>query len=1256
MPVDPERIQSIFLAAVEHVSPADRAAVLDRECGPDVELRRRVEALLHAHDDPDSRLDRPFVGEAVPTGPTRAETGEGAGPAAVLGGDVIAKTDEATEPCGEEELPPDPAGARDPRRPPAEGPGDRIGPYKLTREIGEGGMGVVFLAEQERPIRRRVALKVIKPGLDGGRVLARFEAERQTLALMDHPNIARVLDAGATDSGRPYFVMELVEGIPITHFCDERRLTLRERLELAIPVCQAVQHAHQKGIIHRDLKPSNVLVTLYDGRPVPKVIDFGVAKATGPRLSEPTLCTEFGTVVGTVEYMSPEQAELTPLDVDTRSDIYSLGVLLYELLTGSTPVERKRLRAVALHEVLRVIREDEAPRPSSRLSTTEELPSIAACRNTEPRALSGLVRGELDWIVMKALEKDRNRRYETATGLAADLRRYLDDEPVQAGPPSAVYRLRKFARRNRATVLMLSTVMAALLIGAAAATWQAIRATRAETAALAALEEKKRALAAEAAQRGIAASNEQTALAREAEIKAVLDFVEGKVFAAARPAGQAGGLGRTVTLRQAVEVALPFVSTSFAGQPLIEARLRMTLGRSFAYLGEAKIALDQYRTARAIYAQHRGPDHPDTLASMSGLAAAYSVLGRYAEALKLHEETLALRKARLGPDHPDTLASRNGLANAHLNLGRSAEALGLYEETLGGMASMRSAVRPAEALGLYEETLALRKARLGPDHPDTLGSMHNLALCYSVTGRPLDALKLYQDTLALNRAKLGPDHPSTLLSMHNLAVCYRDVARHAEAATLLEQALALWKVKLGPDHPRTISSMGRLAECYEALGRHADQVELRKEILALVKARSGPDDRETVAWMRLLAMSQAASGDRLRGQGRFAEAEREYRDAMRLKPYEAMARGRLYYLGLTLEQHGKLAEAESMYREVLRLDPGFREVRVRLDEILNKQGKVGEAGRERMSRVAPDLADHDRRGALPIRRFLGHSDDVSQAAFSPDGRWILSGGRDGTMCLWEFETGRLLRTFAGHTGNVLSVVFSRDGRNALSSGYDGTVRYWDVAMGTELRRFEGHVGRVFTALLSSDGKRALSCGFDNTVRWWDVETGRPLSLLKVTTGPIRCIALSPDDRRVLSCGQEGLGRIWDLETGTPLHSLGGHTGPLWHVAISPDGRKGLTAGEDKIIIMWDMQTGKEIRRFQGHVSEVNCVAFSPDGKRFLSSSDDLTIRLWDAETGQELGRWTGHDFEVSSVAFSPDGRLALSASRDTCICLWKMPE
>jgi serine/threonine protein kinase len=423
--------RAIFIAALEKDDPAERAAYLDQACSDDRPLRQRIERLLKAHEPADSFLEHRPPGLGVT--------------------------------------------ADDP--PVAECAGTVIGPYKLKEQIGEGGMGLVFVAEQQEPVRRKVALKIIKPGMDSKQVIARFEAERQALAMMDHQNIAKVFDAGATETGRPYFVMELVHGVPITEYCDANKLTPRERLELFMPVCQAIQHAHQKGIIHRDIKPSNVLVTMYDDKPVPKVIDFGVAKAIEQRLTEKSVYTQFGTMVGTFEYMSPEQAEMNAFGVDTRSDIYSLGVLLYELLTGTTPLERQRLREAAFGEIVRLIKEEEPPRPSVRLSTSGALAKVAAARQTDPGKLSRLVRGELDWVVMRCLEKDRSRRYDSASGLARDVERYLKDEPVEARAPSATYRLRKLLQRNKAAVLTTAVVAAALLLGTAVSVWQALRAS-----------------------------------------------------------------------------------------------------------------------------------------------------------------------------------------------------------------------------------------------------------------------------------------------------------------------------------------------------------------------------------------------------------------------------------------------------------------------------------------------------------------------------------------------------------------------------------------------------------------------------------------------------------------------------------------------------------------------------------------------------------------------------------------------------------
>jgi serine/threonine protein kinase/tetratricopeptide (TPR) repeat protein len=739
----------IFEAALDRASPTERVAYLDEACAGDAELRRRVEDLLAAHAEPGSFLESPAdLGDAT----------------AQLGA-----ADSADRPVSS---------------PIIEGPGTRIGPYKLLQKIGEGGMGVVYMAEQEHVIRRRVALKIIKPGMDTDQVIARFEAERQALALMDHQNIAKVLDAGTTESGRPYFVMELVRGVPITEYCDQNRLTPRERLELFVPVCQAIQHAHQKGIIHRDVKPSNVLVTLHDGRPVPKIIDFGVAKAIDQRLTERTLFTQFGAIIGTWEYMSPEQAELSGLDVDTRSDIYSLGVLLYELLTGSTPLERAKLREAAYSEILRKIRDEEPPKPSTRLSESRDtLPAISAQRKTEPAKLARLVRGELDWIVMKALEKDRTRRYETANGLARDIERYLGGDPVEAGPPSAGYRLRKFARKYRTPLRLMTAFGLLLIIAAAMSTWQAIRATRAERAAR---QERDRAVEA------------------ESEAKAVIDFLRNDLLAQASSLEQSrmwpgASPDPDVKVRTLLDRAAERVGAKLSRQPLVEAIIRETIGTTYLFLGRFGPAEQHLERALNLHRHEQGEAAPETMTAMSGLQWLYLLQGKMNEAVTLGTKTLELCRKAQGEEHSDTL-------EAMIALGYTYTVHGDYRE----------------AEPLLTKGLEVSRRAHGENEEVTLGAMERLSDLYLCRGELAETEWLLTRSLEAIRKGRGEEHLFTLDTMCRLGELYLAQGKYAQAETLLARAVEASRRLLGLEHYLTLwgsRALGRSCQFQGEQGR-----------------------------------------------------------------------------------------------------------------------------------------------------------------------------------------------------------------------------------------------------------------------------------------------------------------------------------------------------------------------------------------------------------------------------------------------------
>jgi eukaryotic-like serine/threonine-protein kinase len=854
--------EEIFYAAVE-LPGGERATFLENACAGQPALLDRVEALLRSHD-------------------------------------LIGFMEDCT-------------GA--PHAPAVEQAGERIGRYRLQQEIGEGGFGVVWMAEQVEPVTRRVALKIIKAGMDTKEVITRFEAERQALAMMDHPNIARVFDAGATDKGRPFFVMELVKGIPVTQFCDGHEFTTRQRLELFSDVCSAIHHAHQKGVIHRDIKPSNVMVTLHGDKPVPKVIDFGIAKATRGRLTERTLFTRFEQFIGTPAYMSPEQATLSGLDVDTRSDIYALGILLYELLTGTPPFDEKSLISAGYDEMRRIIREVNPPKPSTSLGRASGMrrATLAKSRHVSPEGLRRLVEPDLDLIVMKSIAKDRERRYETANDLALDIRRFLDHEPVSAMSPGAGYRFRKFAHRNRVALRVTAAIFMVLVAATVVSTSMAVRAWNAEK------------------QSNQKASDE--IVARKLADEALINAENTSRFFAGAIHSPANG-GSNMTVVEAINLAIEELEKKFSAPTQQDIDRQDNILWTLHTLGFTRRIIPIQEKIRNFCANTYGPHHGKYLISSLNLAFYIRVAGPDSDrekAIRILEELVAAEPgwpADKGKEWLETLAN---LAECYEKSNRRMRALKLREKallhcrksyaddsrmTLSAMTHLATALcdkgRMQEAIALREEVLATYRKTNGDLHERTLSSTHHLANLYYLDGQNDRALKLREGVLPLFRKELGEKNPDTLIAIHNYAESCFDAGRKDQALQLLEEVWALRPEVSGLKNKDTLEAMHDLATCYCETGKLEEALKLREKVLPLRSELLGADNPDTLEAMTNLAIS-------LRSARKLPEALGLQEEAITimnrvLKEQHPFLKAALEHRALILEMTGGKDEVEILRR------------------------------------------------------------------------------------------------------------------------------------------------------------------------------------------------------------------------------------------------------------------------------------------------------------------------------------------------------
>jgi WD40 repeat protein len=1027
--------------------------------------------------------------------------------------------------------------------------------------------------------------------------------------MMDHPNIAKVLDAGTTDGGRPFFVMELVKGMPITRYCDEHKLTPRQRLELFVPVCQAIQHAHQKGIIHRDLKPSNVLVALYDDRPVPKVIDFGVAKAAGQSLTDKTLMTGFGQIVGTPEYMSPEQATLNNLDIDTRSDVYSLGVLLYELLTGTTPLDRNSLGKAAVLEILRIVREVEAPRPSAKLSSIDTLPSVAANRGTEPAKLCRLMKGELDWLVMKALEKDRTRRYETANGLARDIQRYLADEVVEARPPSVGYQVRKFVRRHKGQVIAASLVLLALLGGIVGTTLGLFEARRQEQIARDETAEKEKARVAEAE--------------RVKERDAALDEANYQLDSSSFLLAVAAYDNRDV---YTARLRLESIQAKHRGWEWYYLRRQCT-GGIFTLHGHTNW----------IGSVAFSPDGKRIVTGSGDQTAKVWDAQTGTQQLELRGHTGGVYSVAFSPDGTRIVTGGED-RTARVWDART----GTFQRELTGHTSRVQSVAFSPdgkriVTGSEDQTARVWDARTGTRQLELTGhtgTVWNVAFSPDgkriVTGSWDGTAKVWDAQTGTLQLRLtgwvlsvafSPDGTRIVTGSLDHAAKVWDAQTGTQQLELKGHKNGVYCVAFSPDGGRIVTgSHDFTARVWDAR-KGSPQLELKGHTGGVRSVAFSPDGTRIVT----------GSND---------QTARVW-DARTGTPQRELEGHKGWVLSVAFSPDGTRIVTGSWDDTAkvwdARTGTPQRELEGHTHAVLSVV--FSPDGTRIVTGSWDDTAKvWDARTGTRQLELKGHTGGVYSVAFSPDGTRLVTGSHDLTARVWDARTGMPQLQLTGHTGLVYSVAFSPNGTRIVTGSVDQTASVWDARTGTRQLELKEHTQGVWSVAFSPDGTRIVTGSYDQTAKVWDARTGTRQLELKGHTGGVTSVAFSPDGTRIVTGSYDQTARVWDARTGSPLLELKGHAAWVTGVAFSPDGTRIVTGSWDQTAKVWDARTGTPPRELKGHTGSVDSVAFSPDGTRLVTRSQDGTAKVWDARTGWEL---KGEPIPplIAPKEISPDGRF-----------------